>query len=258
MAQYLVEDFKRTAYNSQVPKFDQSRLVLSYFCDWTQASRDKALTWLYDLLLQLLESDISLFKEIYRKLETPPTTYSDLEALVLRLLQTSSLRMIDLIIDGLEECDVKSLALIRRTIIEVIASDDEKKTRILLTTNELAGIPEVIVGQSEKFFLDSYVAQRNQQIEAFIDSRLRQSTNRHRYPPDLLADVGRELYQRAAIRQRPAADESSSAGKSRAASPGKLLILKYGSIYRKWWKIPVAANTDSKISRRGQKDTFDF
>ncbi|KAE8443861.1 hypothetical protein EG329_001270 [Mollisiaceae sp. DMI_Dod_QoI] len=218
MAQYLIEDFKRTAYNSQTPKFDRSRLILSYFCDWTQASRDKALTWLYDLLLQLLESDISLFKEIYRKLETPPTTYSDLEALVLRLLQTSSLREIDLIIDGLDECDTKSLALIRRTIIEVITSDDEDKIRILLTTSELTDDLKVIIDRSEKFFLDSYVAQRNQQIEAFIDYRLRRSINRHRYPADLLADVSRELYQRAAIRQGPSATGASSIGKSRTSS----------------------------------------
>lgn len=197
-AEFVTDDLKETS-KTQSRNTERSRITLSHFCRWTLPPKEQSVTWLYEIVLQLLEAYPALFKEIYRKFDVPPITYSDLEALVLRLIQASSLREVDVVVDGLDECDKEPLGHICKTIFKLGKLGDSPRIRFLLTTTDTRSIPDTLKSKCVELALDSFPQHRNPQIMAFIENQLTGPPNKHRYSNDFSTDIQNELYLNASL-----------------------------------------------------------
>lgn len=198
LAEFVTEDLKGLS-KTQTRNTERSRITLSHFCRWTLPAQEQSLTWLYEMLLQLLEAFPTLFKEIYRKFDAPPITYNDMEALVLRLIQTSSCREVDIMVDGLDECNKESLGHICRTLVKLRNLENSPQIRLLLTTTDTKDIPDTLKSKCVHLVLNSFPQQRNRQIMAFIESQLTGSSNKHRYSTEFSTDIRNELYRKSSL-----------------------------------------------------------
>jgi ankyrin repeat protein len=198
VAEFVIDTLKENT-KSQDRNADRSRITLSHFCRWTVPAEEQSNIWLYDILLQLLEAYPAMFKEIYRKLDSPPATYSDLEALLLRLLQASYLREVDIVVDGLDECGPESLRLMYKTIGQLGRLEEGPRIRHLLTTTSTTHILEPLQKKIISLALDSFPEHRNKQIMAFIENRLENSPNKHRYSDDFSILIRQELFKKASF-----------------------------------------------------------
>jgi ankyrin repeat protein len=209
--EYVIDELNTIA-SAKAGTTDTSRITLSHFCRWTLPAQEPSFIWLYDILLGILEADPSLFKEIYRKFDIPPLTYSDLEALVLRLIQTSSFQDIDIIVDGLDECGEESVWHMSRTLIKLwLRKENVPRIRILLTASSMDIFPDPLKSKGRELILDIYPQFRNPQIMAFIENQLTASPNKHSYSNQFSIEIRHKLYSNASL--PPEVDQLSEQGK---------------------------------------------
>ena len=155
-------------------------LVLEYYCDNSDSQRNTALCVLRGLLCQLLDADENLYGLILPDFDTPGQGREGLFSgvhieklwrIFLNMLSNLQ-RQAYLVLDGLDECDEKSIKFIRTKLQELYeGSETEKISTILVSRSTL----DEEVRVARPINLDTeFIEEREIDIKLFISDSIAQ------------------------------------------------------------------------------------
>jgi hypothetical protein len=196
---YLVQNLSCIAREQTVSDVSSPPLILEFFCDYGDKRRNTALAVLRGLLYQLLDTDNSLYEHILPQFEHwQKNLFSDLHredlwGIFMKMVGKVS-RQIYFVLDGLDECDNKSIIFLAQKLGGIYSASDREvrrnvKTIIVsrkLTTN---------IQNSLRIDLDHEHSQETEKdLNAFI---LSEREHFEWLPPPQLTLLQNTLHERA-------------------------------------------------------------
>ncbi|KAL2069325.1 hypothetical protein VTL71DRAFT_15663 [Oculimacula yallundae] len=193
------------AINTVKPSRDQGPqniLVLQYFCNDKDNKRNTAVAILRGMLYQLLTIQPTLFHHILPKFDVQKeamfsdSSFQTLWRIFEAMVRDPSLGLVYCVLDGLDECEEASLALILQKFHTLfsITSDLSHCLRMVVVSREY---PVSVARQLKPFPRICLDAEANGDIEKFIDASTNRLASEGEYPDSLRLHVKAELGRKA-------------------------------------------------------------
>jgi hypothetical protein len=144
--------------------------ILEYFCDYRDLNRRTALAIVRGLLYQLLDTDNSLYKDILPEFERNENLFSDIEKLwrIINGIVRKFPRQIYFILDGLDECDSRSIDFLQTKLKELYSASNAEGSRNIKTIIVSRRLPKIIKN-ALRIDLDlEHSQEREEDLKAFI------------------------------------------------------------------------------------------
>jgi ankyrin repeat protein len=179
---------------------DPQQILAYFFCDNTTDKRNNAQKALMSLLHQILKQiPINILLEDFRI--QGEQMFSSMEAVwmsLIRVLDSSTLKIVFIVLDGLDECDGDSLDFFLGLLSEYFMKVTECKCHVkwILTSRNDIGIREHL-GFSRHIDLEANFEHIARAVDAFIELKVEELANRKGYDSDLKSFVTEELSKKA-------------------------------------------------------------
>jgi ankyrin repeat protein len=118
----------------------EDREVLVHFVDWKDKDRLAPTFVLRSFLLQLLNSNPGLFKQVYTRMHDPPFIYEDLEQLLVDLLSNSRIHELTLVVHGIDNMDEPSRDQIGGTLVRLLSAKKGMPNAKVLLSCRASGV----------------------------------------------------------------------------------------------------------------------
>jgi ankyrin repeat protein len=194
IAMFLIDVFSKKVSE------DPYQILSYFFCDNTTDKRNNAQKALMSLLHQILKQiSVNILLDDFRI--QGEEMFSSVEAVwmsLIQVLESSMLKTVFIILDGLDECDSDSLDVFLGLLSKYFINATESKSRVkwILTSRNDVGIREYL-SFSRHIDLEANFAHISRAVDTFINLKVEELASRKGYDLGLKKFVAEKLSKKA-------------------------------------------------------------
>ncbi|KAF4963056.1 hypothetical protein FSARC_8908 [Fusarium sarcochroum] len=202
LAIYLTEQLERLA------ECMTSDTVIYFFCNNGNINNNSATAVLRGLIWQLCRLRPNLMQHGLEKVESiggarttlATSSVEKLWQIFTDMIQDPAAGTITCVLDGLDECDEKSIDILMDKFSELLSSTDKspRNLRILMTSSTLSGRRKDLLSNFSTLCLDSDLQKQNtRDVQRFVKHHVKELAQEHDWPLELQKQTKKSLGKKA-------------------------------------------------------------